>query len=72
MTTQMDLVHEIEKFSPVERVRIVHIVIRDMISPNSDIDSVWAQEASSRWDAYQEGELKTVPYEDVMAKYKRS
>lgn len=70
MTTPVDLLHEIEKLPPVERVRIIDKVIRDIIRPNSDIDRVWAQEAANRWDAYKKGEIISIPYEEVMSKYK--
>lgn len=72
MTTPVELVHQIEKLPPRERVRIVDIVMRDVIRPDADIDKVWAQEALRRWDAYKKGEVKPVSYEEVMSKYKRS
>ncbi len=72
MATPIELVYEIEKLPPTERVRIVDIVIRDIVRPDSDIDRVWVQEASSRWDAYKKGDIKPIPYEEVMSKYKRS
>ena len=71
MATQVELVYEIGKLPPTERVRIVDIVIQDIIRPDPDIDRVWAQEASSRWDAYKKGAIKPIPYEEVMSKYKR-
>ena len=71
MITPVDLVHEIEKLPPTERVQIVDIVIRDIIHPDSSIDMIWAQEASRRWDAYKKGDIKTIPYKEVMSKYKR-
>lgn len=72
MATPLDLVHEIEKLPLIERVRIVDMVMRDLITPISEIDKVWAQEAKSRWDAYQNGEIKSIPYTEVMSKYKNS
>ena len=72
MTTPVELVHQIEKLPPRERVRIVDIVMRDVMRPDADIDKVWAQEALRRWDAYKKGEVKPVPYEEVMSKYKKS
>ncbi len=71
MTTP-DLIREIEKLPPIERARIVDLVMRDIIRPNSDIDKIWAQEALNRWDAYKKGEIKPIPYEEVMSKYKNS
>jgi hypothetical protein len=71
MTTPIDLVHEIEKLPPIERARIVDIVMRDIIRPDSDIDKVWAQEALNCWDAYKKSEVKSIPYEEVMLKYQK-
>jgi len=67
----LELVHEIKKLTPIERVRIVDSVIRDVLRTDPDIDKVWAQEASSRWDAYRKGDIKSIPYEEVMSKYKK-
>ena len=72
MTTPVELVHQIEKLPPIERVKIVDIVMGDLIRPDADIDKVWAQEALRRWDAYKKGKVKPVPYEEVMSKYKKS
>jgi putative addiction module component (TIGR02574 family) len=72
MKTLIEIVHAIEKLQPIERVRIVEMVMRDIIQPDSDIDKVWAQEASKRWNAYKRGEVKPIPYDEVMSKYKKS
>jgi hypothetical protein len=37
-----------------------------------DIDAVWAEEAQKRWRAYREGKIETVPYAEVMRKYKKA
>ncbi len=71
MSSINDLIHEIEKLPPVERARLIDLVIRDMAEPDPEIDKVWAQEAVKRWDKYKEGHAKAVPYENVMAKYNR-
>lgn len=71
MATPRELVHEIEKLPPMERAQIVDIVMRDLFALDPDIDSVWAQEASNRWDAYKKGVVKPIPYEEIMSKYKR-
>lgn len=72
MTTTVKLVREIEKLSPIERIQIVNIVIRDIMHPDSNIDKIWAKEASSRWNAYKRGDIKSIPYGEVMAKHKKS
>ncbi|MBU0702079.1 addiction module protein [bacterium] len=67
----LELVREIKKLPPIERVRIVDIVIRDVLPADPDIDRVWTQEALSRWDTYKKGDIKSIPYEEVMSRYKR-
>ena len=71
MITTVKLVREIEKLSLIERIQIVDIVIRDIIHPDSNIDKIWAKEASARWNAYKRGDIKSIPYEKVMSKYKK-
>lgn len=69
MNTPMDIVLEIEKLSPVERVRLVDLVMRDAITPNSAIEKAWAEEAAKRWTAYKNGAIQPISYEDAMSKY---
>ncbi len=39
------LINQIEKLPPSDRAQIVDTVIRDMASPDPEIDKVWAKEA---------------------------
>jgi putative addiction module component (TIGR02574 family) len=71
MATPIELVHEIEKLPPIERAQIVDIVMRDLFALDTEIDRAWTQEAATRWDAYKKGEVKSIPYEEVMSRYKR-
>lgn len=70
MATILELVQEIEKLPPAERVQIVDRVIRDTIKPDADLEQIWVREAAARWDAYKRGEVEAVPYETVMAKHR--
>lgn len=72
MAVPHKLVQEIERLPPIEIIKLIDIVIRDIIRPDYDIDRVWAQEAASRWEAYKRGEVDVVSYEDVMSKYKKA
>jgi hypothetical protein len=38
--------------------------------PDPRIDRIWADEARKRWKAYKSGKLETVPYDQVMGKYR--
>ena len=70
MPTTRELVREIEKLSPAERVKVIDRVIRDTIKPDADIEKIWVREAAARWEAFERGEVAAVPYEAVMAKYR--
>lgn len=72
MPTPNELIQEIEKCSPAERVRIIDEVLRDMMHPDPEIDRIWAGEAQRRLNAFRRGEVRPVPYETVMARYRQS
>ncbi len=70
MPTARELVQEIEKLPPAERVRLIDMVIRDTIKPDAEIERIWIKEAEARWAAFESGEVEAVPYESVMTKYR--
>ncbi len=67
-----DLVNQIEKLPLSARAQIVDTVIRDMASPDPQVDKLWAKEASIRWGDYKQKKVKAIPYEEVLSKYKRT
>lgn len=71
MASALELVREIEKLPPAERAELVDQVLRDVLHPDAEIESAWAEESAQRWHAYKNGELDSVPYEAVMAKYRK-
>ncbi len=70
MPTAKELVQEIERLSPAERVRLIDTVIKGTINPDAEIERIWVKEAQARWDAFERGEVLAVPYESVMDKYR--
>ena len=56
---------------PVERLRLVEMLLADMDQPDEQIDALWAIEAQNRWDAHQRGDLGSLPHDEVMAKYRK-
>lgn len=70
MPTAQELVRELEKLSPAERVKIIDRVIRDTIKPDAEIEKIWVREAAERWRAFERGEVEPIPYDAVMAKYR--
>jgi hypothetical protein len=46
--------------------------LSDLDKPDPEIDRIWAEEARKRWTAYKAGHIPSVPYQEVMGKYRRS
>ena len=70
MTTATDIIRQIEQFAPVDRVKIIDAVIRDTIKPDNEIEKIWIREAEVRWNTFVRGDIKSVPYTEVMEKYR--
>ncbi len=70
MSTAMDILKEAIQLDPNEKAKLVDQLITSLDMPDKDIDKLWAEEAESRLEAYQQGKLKAVSLEDILSKYK--
>lgn len=59
------------KLKPSERAAVAERLLMSLDVPDPEIDAAWAQEADARVEAYDRGEIESIPAEDVFAKYKR-
>ena len=64
------LSEQARKLSPVERLELVDDILASLDEPDPAIDRLWAKEAEDRLAAYRRGEIKSVPLEEVLAKYR--
>jgi putative addiction module component (TIGR02574 family) len=55
-----------------ERCELVDDILASLYPPDPEIDAAWAAEARDRLDAWQRGELKVIPAQEVFAKYRKS
>ncbi|MCL4456113.1 MAG: addiction module protein [Nitrospirae bacterium] len=54
---------------PIERAEIVEKLLTSFeFSERKTIDELWAQEAESRIDAYERGEISAIPAKEVFEK----
>ncbi len=58
------------KLSPSERLALVDDILASLDEPDPNIDTLWAREAEDRLAAYRRGEIKAIPLEQVLAKYR--
>jgi putative addiction module component (TIGR02574 family) len=61
---------EIKSLTDVEKLRLIDAILTDLDKPDPEIDHIWADEARKRWTAYKAGRIPSVPYQNVMSKYR--
>ena len=49
---------------------LVDMILSKLDQPDMELEKIWAEEAAKRWAAYREGRLKSIPYDEVMARYR--
>ena len=70
MATPKEIIKEVISMSPTKQAELLDLLIRVLDKPDEKLDKLWAEEAESRLDAYQRGELRALSVEEVLAKYK--
>ena len=65
-----DLSAKARKLSPAERLELVDDLLASLDEPDPQMDRLWAKEAEERLAAYRRGEIKAVPLQEVLAKYR--
>jgi putative addiction module component (TIGR02574 family) len=58
------------KLSPEDRIELVDDILASLDEPDPNIDQLWANEAEQRLAAYRRGEIRAVPLQEVLAKYR--
>jgi len=58
------------KLSAEERIELVDEILTSLDGPDPTNDRLWAREAEERLAAYRRGEIKALPLEEVLAKYR--
>lgn len=56
---------------PFDKAKLVDKLLATLDESDEEIDELWAKEVEDRIDAYDRGEIESVPVEDVLGKYGR-
>jgi putative addiction module component (TIGR02574 family) len=67
-TATDDILKELLTLPPSERARLAEQLLESLEPPNEKIRQLWVEETERRLDAYERGDLKTVPAEEVFAR----
>jgi putative addiction module component (TIGR02574 family) len=60
-----ELLAQALKLKPEERFMLVEGLIKSLDEPDSSLDTIWAEEAEKRLQAYRAGHLKGIPMEEI-------
>ena len=65
-----EILESARKLRPVERLKLIDALMDSLDEPDPAIEAAWAAEAQDRLAAYDRGELRTGPIEELFAKYR--
>lgn len=68
--TAKKLSRQARSLAPEERIALVDDLLASLDESDSEIDRLWIKEAEDRLAAYRRGEIKAVPLQEVLAKYR--
>ena len=60
------------ELNATDRAGVAEKLLFSLDRPDSKMDVLWAKEADSRIEAYNEGKLETVSSEEVFSKYRKA
>lgn len=65
-----DLLAKVSALPDTDKIQFVESILMQLDKPDPEIDRIWAEEARKRWQSYKAGGMETVPYAQVMEKYR--
>lgn len=65
------LASQARSLTPSARIELVDAILSSLDEPNQDLEQLWSQEAEERLAAYKRGEMKAIPLDEVLAKYRQ-
>lgn len=70
MSKTNDILKEAITLPPSERALLIDELLNSLDEKDNEIDRLWAKEAESRIDAYDNGKLKSVSIDKILEKYR--
>lgn len=65
MLSTKELISKALRLKPAEKSIVIEALINSLDMPNPEIAEEWAIEAEKRLQAYKEGRLETISFEDM-------
>jgi len=70
MGAEDEILKEAKALKPAQRAQLIDKVISSLDMPDEEVSELWVKEAESRIDAYEQGQIKSVSLEEVLARYR--
>ena len=70
MTIPNEILKETLTLPPSEKAELIDKLISSLDKTDEEIKKLWANEAESRIDAYEQGKIKAITLREVLEKYK--
>jgi len=70
MTEPNEILREALSLKPSQKAELIDKLLSSLDNPDKKIDDLWAKEAESRIDAYEQGHIQAVTLEKVLEKYR--
>ena len=64
------LIREATSLPPLDKLQLVDYLLESLDMPDTEIENLWNEESSRRWDGYKSGEIASVSAVEVFEKYK--
>jgi putative addiction module component (TIGR02574 family) len=68
MENRKKLLEDLLKLTPLEKANIIDVLLKSLDEPDAALDELWAEEAESRIEAYEKGELGSISLEEFFNK----
>ena len=69
--TAEQIISQALSLPPADKARVVDELLSSLDQPDEAIDALWRREVEDRVAAYNNGILKSVTLEEVLAKYRK-
>lgn len=70
MSATNKILKEALTLTPAQKAELIDKLLSTLDEPDREIEELWAKEAESRIDAYEQGKMKAVTLETVLKKYR--
>ncbi|MCD6115428.1 addiction module protein [bacterium] len=70
MPASKEILKEALNLTPEKKVELIEKLLISLDNSDKEFDMLWAKEAETRIDAYEQGKIKSLTIEEILEKYK--